>query len=70
MLPHFAPEEEAISKSRALASAYRRVVQKFGVEFIDAASLVSSAGVDRVHLDQEGHRRLGEGLANWIGEQV
>jgi lysophospholipase L1-like esterase len=70
MLPHFAPEEEAIEKSRALAPAYRRVAEELGVLFFDAGSMVSSAGVDGVHLDEEGHRRLGEGLGDWIGEHV
>ena len=70
MLPHFAPQEEAIAKSKALAPAYRRIAEEFGVDFFDAASVVSSAGVDGVHLDEVGHRKLGEGLADWIGEQV
>ena len=66
MLPHFAPEEEAIAKSRALAPEYRRVAREFGVEFFDAALAVGSAGVDGVHLDEEGHRKLGEAVADWI----
>jgi lysophospholipase L1-like esterase len=70
MLPHFAPEEEAISRSRALAPAYRKIAEEFGVGFFDAASVVSSAGLDGVHLDVEAHRMLGEGLAGRIGEHM
>lgn len=70
MLPHFAPEEESIAKSHALASAYRRVAEEFGVAFFDAASAVPSAGADGVHLDEEGHRRLGEALADWVLESL
>lgn len=68
MLPHFAPEEEAIAKSKALASAYRGVAEEFGLWFFDAGSVVAAAGVDGVHLDEEGHLKLGEALAAWIGK--
>ena len=68
MLPHFAPEEEAIAKSQDLASAYRPVAEEFGVSFFDAASVVPAAGIDGVHLDEKGHFKLGEALGNWVSE--
>lgn len=50
-------------ESRQLAPTYRPVAERAGVGFFDAAQVVTPGAEDGVHLDVEGHHRLGEALA-------
>jgi lysophospholipase L1-like esterase len=49
--------------SAALARFYRLVAEDERVEFLDAAEHASLATADGVHLDAEGHGRLGRAIA-------
>ncbi|MFN8126161.1 MAG: SGNH/GDSL hydrolase family protein [Candidatus Nanopelagicales bacterium] len=51
------------SESRLMAEAYRPVAERAGVRFFDAATVVTPAGADGVHLDRSGHELLGRAIA-------
>lgn len=53
----------ALEKSRQLAGAMKKEALRLGVAAFDAGSVVSTDGVDGVHLTEEGHRRLGAAVA-------
>lgn len=63
MLPHFAPEEEAIRASRELAQSYKRMTAELGCSFFDGATAGVAIGSDGVHLDRSGQRALGVAIA-------
>ena len=54
------------AKSLRLADEYARIADMVEVHFFDAGSVVQSSPVDGFHLDAEGHRRLGEAMAEAI----
>ncbi|MEM3607435.1 MAG: SGNH/GDSL hydrolase family protein [Candidatus Bathyarchaeia archaeon] len=59
----FAEEMEgAEEKSGKLPRCYRLVAEEMGCEFLDASEVASPSKIDGVHLDLEGHQRLGEAL--------
>ena len=51
---------------RALAPAYATVADACGAHFLDAAQLVPPGPVDGVHSDANGHRLLGESIAELV----
>jgi lysophospholipase L1-like esterase len=53
--------EPAHEKSLKLAAVYKQVADKQGAAFFDAAS-VAGVGEDGVHIDEPGHKALGEAL--------
>ncbi len=63
MLPHFAPEEEAIQTSRELARAYQAMAGEMGCAFFDGATTGAAIGSDGVHLHSSGQQALGAGIA-------
>lgn len=50
--------------SRGLAAAFETVAAACGARFLDAAKIVPPGPVDGVHPDADGHRRLGEAVAD------
>jgi lysophospholipase L1-like esterase len=56
----------AIETSRELARLYELVAANAGCAFLDAGRHVSAAAADGVHLDAEGHRRLGGAMAGVV----
>lgn len=50
-------------KTLQLADAYRRLAGFLGVPFFDAGSVVSTGGVDGIHLTADDNRTLGAALA-------
>lgn len=58
--------ENAYRKSRELASAYEAVADAMEVHFFDAGGVAVAAEVDGFHLDPEGHRLLGEAMAEQV----
>lgn len=50
-------------ESRELARHYAAIAAQLGVGVFDAATVVTPGTADGVHLDLDGHRRLGEALA-------
>ncbi len=54
--------DTVIENSRPLAYWYELVAGQFGCDFFDAASVCSAGSVDSLHLMEEGHKALAEGL--------
>ena len=55
-------------QSKLFAPLYRAVAEKFGAYFLDAAALAYPSDIDCEHLTAEGHRALGEAVAQRISE--
>jgi lysophospholipase L1-like esterase len=56
---------DVIEKSKQFSEHYRRVADKYGCYFLDAAEY-ASPGSDALHLNAEGHSRLGKAIASRI----
>jgi lysophospholipase L1-like esterase len=56
----------AQEKSRQLAATYRQVARSEGVSFFNAGSVISTDGVDGVHLTTKAHRTLGRAVADRV----
>lgn len=59
-------DERAEKESKEFAKMYRGVAERQGCKFVDASLISQPCPEDGVHLNAEGHRRLGEYLANMI----
>lgn len=53
-------------KTHALATHYAAVAQFFGAAFFDAGSVVSTGGIDGIHLTPENNAVLGKALAGAV----
>lgn len=58
--------ENAIDRSREFPGWYRRVAERYGCIFFDAAAHVRASEVDSLHLSPEAHRILSEKLCEEI----
>jgi len=53
--------------SAQLGAAYQKVAQKYGVEFLDASTVISQAdGLDGIHLSPASHQKLSQAIADKI----
>ncbi len=52
--------------SRQLGEVYEATAQKFGALFFDAGKFASPSPIDGVHLDQPGHEKLGNAMAEFL----
>jgi lysophospholipase L1-like esterase len=52
----------AKEKSKEFSRQYHRVAQKYGCELLDAGEVVRPSDRDGIHLEAEGHRKLGEAV--------
>ncbi|MBQ8166349.1 MAG: GDSL family lipase [Lachnospiraceae bacterium] len=55
-------DETSVRESKLLAEEYKKVCEKYQLEFIDAAKYAEASLVDNLHMDEENHRKLGEAL--------
>lgn len=55
-------------KSRKLAPEYKKVAEKYGCHFMDAADYAKADDKDAIHLDAEGHAALARAIYNKIKE--
>lgn len=53
----------ALQKSRELPALYAALAKRHCCHFLNATELAAASIVDGVHLDEEGHRKLGEAMA-------
>ncbi|MBO5469639.1 MAG: arylesterase [Lachnospiraceae bacterium] len=65
------PEFDAssVEVSRKLPAAYRAMANRKGVHYLAVSDYAQPSMVDREHMDEEGHRRYAQGIANRI-EQI
>jgi lysophospholipase L1-like esterase len=62
-------DEKSADKSRMLAPAINKVIDKLGIGFVDAGPL-TSVGDDGLHFDSKSHRILGNELSSLIKESL
>jgi len=53
----------AEEKSKNFSHEFQRVAEELGCEFLDTAEVIVSSRLDAIHLDAEGHRKLGRAVA-------
>ncbi|MCP1110381.1 GDSL-type esterase/lipase family protein [Ohessyouella blattaphilus] len=56
-------DQESVVKSQELARHYLELSKKYKCVFFDAGEVVRELGSDGIHLDLEGHKRIGTALA-------
>lgn len=63
---------EMVNASVKLNIAYKQLAEDLGIQFVDTEGWNLSLAFDGVHLTQEGHRALANGLENYFrkGEKV
>lgn len=57
---------DAREESRKLADLYIDIEDRYGLEFLNAANIAEPSDTDRVHLGPEGHRKIGQAVAEKI----
>jgi lysophospholipase L1-like esterase len=62
--------ERGVEKSVELAMHYRKVADQYGCHFVDAGEHTHASDEDGVHLDEAGHQKLAQVLAERIGAIV
>lgn len=53
-------------KIKRLPVEYEKVAKENNVLYFNATQIVKGSSLDGVHLDEKGHKKLGEALAKWI----
>ncbi len=66
MNAHVGGREDDIAESARLSALYRRIAENHRLPFMDAALYAAPSGIDGVHLDADGHKKLGEAIAGKI----
>ena len=56
----------ASQRSHGLNSAVAEIASTIGCSYLDASSVSTPSPIDGIHLDEEGHRRLGNAVAETI----
>ena len=64
----FFDENGVVEKSKELAKWYELVAQQFECEFLNATSQVSAGGVDHLHLDPAGHKKMAQLVCDKVKE--
>ena len=62
--------DTVIENSKRLAYWYELVAKQFDCEFLDAAAICKAGEADSLHLMEEGHKDLAEGIYRKIREIV
>ena len=63
---HVGERGDDLTQSATLSVLYQRIAGAYGLPFLDAALYASPSGTDGVHLDPDGHQKLGEAIAEKI----
>ena len=63
---HVGEREDDIEESARLSEIYQKIADKYHVHFLDAALYAAPSEIDGVHLDVDGHKKLGTAIAEKI----
>ncbi|MBO5573273.1 MAG: SGNH/GDSL hydrolase family protein [Clostridium sp.] len=66
----FSFSESAVARSKAFAPAFRKIAEKYGCIFVDAAAHISPSEEDSLHLMPEAHAKLAEVLAETVRKNL
>lgn len=59
-------DEESLTKSKEFPEYYRRIADRYGCAFVDAARFVCASAEDQLHLTAGGHAALAEALYDGV----
>lgn len=59
-------DRRSVAVSKELAGEYEALAEKYGWDFLDGTKVTQVSGIDGLHLDAEGHRRLAEAVWAWV----
>lgn len=59
-----------VAKVHDFSERYRAIANEQQCRFLDAAQLVSASNIDGIHLDEEGHQKLGVEIARMAEEII
>lgn len=60
--------KQAVEKTKHFSALFRAAARKLGCEFLDASEFAQPGEADGVHLDEKGHEKLAEAMAEKIRE--
>lgn len=55
-------DEKSVVESRKVAAALKEVCDRYQVDFLDAAEYAEASLLDNIHMDEENHIKLAEGI--------
>lgn len=66
----FDPEfnELSVERSKKLPKVYERIAGEYNIDFLAASEFAGPSETDREHLNEEGHRKLAEGIIKKLEE--
>lgn len=56
----------ALKRMKDLDALYWKISEKYGCSFLETQKFVQTTGVDHIHLDAEGHKKLGTAVAAMV----
>ncbi|MBT1182315.1 SGNH/GDSL hydrolase family protein [Bifidobacterium sp. CP2] len=59
-------EEDAVAVSHRLAGEYRKVAERHGCLFLDAAQVAEASELDKLHMDAANHAKLADAMAELL----
>ncbi len=62
----FGLKEDCVERSKELIVPYKKKADELGVYFLDAATYAEVSEIDSLHLDEEGHMDLANGIGKFI----
>ena len=63
---HVGQRKEDISESVKVSTLYRAIAEKHHIHFMDASRYAEASDADGIHLDTDGHKKLGNAVAEKI----
>lgn len=63
-------DEDSVKLSRELRSAYFKLAESTGCEFLAASDYASPSPADREHLDRNGHKALADAIFNKVRKEA
>ena len=59
-------DETSVRESKFLAGEYKKICEKYQLEFMDASLYAEASLVDNLHMDEENHNKLGKAIYQQI----
>ena len=59
-------DEISVRESKLLAEEYKKICDKYQLEFMDASLYAEASMVDNLHMDEENHNKLGKAMCEKI----
>lgn len=63
-------DEKSVAESRKVAAALKEVCDRYQVDFLDAAEYAEASLLDNIHMNEENHIKLAEGIYTKLMESI